>query len=354
MGYQVKADPRSEEQGSVDWDKWHEHVTTQLKCEKAKTRKGTIVGIYHFGKQAQPPTEYLLDPSNEIQSNNLANSEKTGSRVVRKETFYDNGKTLKDVDVVVTPVKDWESFSYVVEFSKFQVNKGEFFEGIEEGEKPFQILLAHPWFFEGKLDDRNVVTYQRLPTKKNFKDAQGRWSYKNTNNIYKMALAAELIEAGDPFHYDQRGDLLGKTFQFSLQVGKNKGGYFNTAIKYVGGLSEDDEAPVVDPDDIFGLDFDSPNPPEAIKALHPQADRVLLNTLRTAVNFEGSKIQADLLEHGVISINAGAPESTPPEQGAEEAVKSSVSHPTEPDDNSQEGAASGGGGVNDFDSDIPF
>lgn len=103
-----------------------------------------------------------------------------------------------------------------------------------------------------------------------------------------MAVGAKIIENGKPFLPDDIDQLLG-VLQFDVQIFKeNKGKkYFTENIKFASGLGRNQKAiePLSDP---FLIQFDDEN--EHLSEVRSH----VLNTIRQASNFEGSKIQKQL------------------------------------------------------------
>ena len=54
----------------------------------------------------------------------------------------------------------------------------------------------------------------------------GRSSCQTTKTFYQMAVGAKLVEKVKPFLPDNIGQLIGKAFQFEVQVGFNDKGYY--------------------------------------------------------------------------------------------------------------------------------
>lgn len=115
--------------------------------------------------------------------------------------------------------------SYIVDFPSIIADKGQFF-----GEdKPLPLRMYSGGSFYNTFQKKELVQ-NLLPLRK--------WSNINSDKsgkpifsltyfwLHKMAVAAKLVKIGEPFGPDRVDELLGKTLQFKVQVGRNDKGYY--------------------------------------------------------------------------------------------------------------------------------
>ena len=112
-----------------------------------------------------------------------------------------------------------------------------------------------------------------------------------------MGAALDLLNEHKLLKVDRLGEMLGKPLQFKMQVWnkptKNGGTWYTEDIKFVSEVPEGLQVPEFDESLIHGINFDERNDPETVK--HLRSD--IVNTIKRAVNYEGSEVQKDFEEH---------------------------------------------------------
>lgn len=77
-----------------------------------------------------------------------------------------------------------------------------------------------------------------------------KWSMATNSSLYKMAVAAKIINQGDAFLPQDADKLLGKTLQFKTQVFFNRGkdgkDYYTEKLAFATGLTRDQAEKQVD------------------------------------------------------------------------------------------------------------
>ena len=166
------------------------------------------------------------------------------------------------------------------------------------------------------------------PTPLKINKSTGDWSFDKKHLLHKMAVASKLIKPDDVFLPDSIDKLLGKSFQWEVQIFmkqvKDKQ-YYTEFVKYLGGLGRSQSAcePENEP---FLIEFDGDLTPEKMQNLRSH----VINTIKQANNYEGSKIQ-EYLENGS--------SSKPAEQSTKKETPAKVSKPSkvvEEDDDGSE------------------
>ena len=125
---------------------------------------------------------------------------------------------------------------------------------------------------------------------------------------------AKLIETGKAFNPSRIDELLGKSLQFEIQVfmkpHKNGKSYYTEKLKYVGGLGRGQQP--LSLDKTYMIEFNGDNDVEGLKQLRNH----VVNTIKNATNYQGSKIQQqleNLSNGGSTSTGDNRPDnSTPP------------------------------------------
>ncbi|MOA12536.1 hypothetical protein D3C78_1325420 [compost metagenome] len=167
------------------------------------------------------------------------------------------------------------------------IDSSEFFKGNEP--RPLRIYMGGKFYIPGV----GMVVARTIPLKLNKK--LGNWSMAQTNVLHKMAKDAKLIKPDECFLPQEIDKLLGKAYQFEAQVFMKKGNngkeFFTDYIKYVGALGRGQATPELEAEPVM-IQFNGDNEERALKELGSH----VVNTIRQAQNFEGSKIQEQLEE----------------------------------------------------------
>jgi hypothetical protein len=113
-----------------------------------------------------------------------------------------------------------------------------------------------------------------------------------------MAVSSKLIEPDGVFKPEHIDQLLGKAYQFEVQVGfrkgKNGGEYYFESAKFVGALGRGNKTPeLLTEPCIVGMEDD--NSAQSLLNLRQH----VINTMKKALNWEDSKIKQQLKDlHG--------------------------------------------------------
>ena len=164
------------------------------------------------------------------------------------------------------------------------LDKGKFF-GEEEGKnvKPLRLWIGGQYWnkYQEKMLVQNVIP---LKVKNIADDGQPKkWSMATNSSLYKMAVAAKIINQGDAFLPQDADKLLGKTLQFKTQVFFNRGkdgkDYYTEKLAFATGLTRDQAEKQVD--STYLIQFNQENDPQALKELRKH----VVNTIENATNY---------------------------------------------------------------------
>jgi hypothetical protein len=262
----------------VDFEKLNEYVVSTAQLENRETLVGVVSMIVDIGTQEQPDAEVTFVGDEEDEKKAIAE---------KPQTYFKDGfdpETKKPVRLKCWAQKPIQSVAVAVDFPDIIVDKGQFFG--ESKPLPLRLWLGGQFY----IPDVGMVIGRPTPLKVNKK--LGDWSLDQKHLFYKMAVASKLIKPGEVFKPQQIDQLLGKAYQFEAQVffKENKGKkYYTEYIKFVSGLGRGQVEPelVVQP---MMIQFNKENDPSAIKDLRNH----VVNTLKRAVNYQGSAIQKQI------------------------------------------------------------
>lgn len=301
MAFRTNAVAKSDNSAKtqVNYEEMNSYVVETAGLQERETMIGYIAGIVDLGNQNMPDAEV---PFNGTEEDEAAEIEKNPG------TYFEDGidpVSKKKVRYKKWPQKPVQCVAIAVDVPDVILDKGQFFG--KSNPQPLRLWLGGTFY----IPSVGMVVGRPTPLKIN--KSSGEWSFDAKHLFYKMAVASKLIKAGEPFLPSSIDQLLGKAFQFDVQVffKESKGKkYYTEYIKFLGGLGRGQQQPEV-PDNLFLIEFDGDFTKEDTQNLRNH----VINTIKQANNYEGSKIQK-FLENG-----EGASEST---------EKSSTPAPTKP------------------------
>lgn len=326
MAFKVKKQERSESSGNasaVDWDAYHNYIVEKAKLQSQEVLIGYVAGIIDLGEQAQ-----------EDGKTPFAGTQEDEAEILEKfpNTYFEDGfdpVSKKPTRYKRWPQKPLQAVTLAIDFPDIMLNLGQLFGEEDSEEKPLRMYLGGQFYLQGQgmvVGRPLYLKYSNLSEDKK----HPIWSFDKKHTLYKMAVGAKLVENGSPFLPDDIDKLLGASLQFDVQVffKENKGKkYFTENIKFASGLGRGQNPinPVTEP---FLIQFDDDN-----KHLGEVRSHVL-NTIRQASNFEGSKIQKQL--EALHPVNKGEPKAeekpkSTPKPTEEKPVKAPVKEEPEED-----------------------
>ena len=271
----------------VDWEALNQHVIDAAGTQnESKAEIGIITGIIDLGLQVQED----------------ARMEWKGDAASEEEELAKNPnqyfETLPNDKGVPTRYKRWQvkpcqQVAITVDFPSILVNKGQFFGDENAQPLPLRMLLNGEFY----LKDVGKVVGKPYNIKE-VKQADGSWAFKNNTQLHKLAAATGVLNEKGFFKPGMLGNLIGKAALFDIQVFLKKGSdgksYFNENIKLSGKIPQImvPMIPEIDKSLLFGVNFKGEQDTAVLKNLRQS----VINTMKQAVNFEGSDIQKALGE----------------------------------------------------------
>lgn len=264
-----------------DYEAYNKYMVETCGLENEETLPGYISALIDLGIQEQPDAEVVFtgdeDDEAEIQAEFPDTYFKNGTD--------DKGKTVR---LKCWPQKPVPCVVLAVDFPDILVDKGQFF-GEPGVEKPLRLYLGGQFWNSSR---KQMEVGSSFPLRVNKK--LGAWSLATNSTLYKMAKDAGLVKEGEAFPPSKIDELLGQAFQFKAQVyfRESKGKeYYTETVKYAAklarGMAEPEQLtkPVL-------IQFGEDNPIEEVAEIRAH----VINTIKNASNFEGSKLKDQLEE----------------------------------------------------------
>ena len=322
----------------VDFKALEQHtIDTVGLSEEPESIVGIISGLYSLGKQKQQNAE----------------EDWTGSaeQLEKLEKFEGAERTQKyGKEILTYPKRDADQITFAIDFPDFPVSKAEFFGG-EPDPKPLRLVMGGEYMVNDGEKWTKILGKGWNLSITNIGTPEAKvWSFSKNSQVYKMAQAAGILRDNGAFLPEDLGNLLGKAVMFEVRIWNkpsNKDAskkYYTESIKFVGKVPRGFNVPALEDQYLHGVNFDGGNEPEHVKQLRA----TVKNTIKRAVNYEGSGIQKELeeLQSGGGNSGNSSPQasqqapSKQPEQTPAAPVKQAPVHNEPPE--------------LDFDSEIPF
>lgn len=327
MSFEVLSNNQSSgERPEVDWKAYNEYVVKTCNLRDPEPIVGIVSGIISLGTQAPQPSVYLKKDD----ENEKAELERSPyAHYEDREKFFSDGKWHNNVRVKVAPNKPQQLVALTIDFPDIMLDRGQFFGG-NDGEQPLRMLLGG----EFTINSERVVAspLSLKPTKSD--KTKGNWSLPFNSTLYKMARAAKVIDQDEPFLADKLDQLLGKAFQFTVQVCMNDAGYMVERCKFAAAIGRGQTVPAIDSDSLFLIQVSTKNSDSAIKQLK-RSPIAIRNSIKHSEQWDKGCTLKDQLE------------STDTSKPVEKEVKAVPSKPK------QESATASDDFLDGFD-DIPF
>ena len=291
----------TQDRPQIDFKALEDYVIKTVDCEQPETLNGVIVGIIDLGNQAIKDSEYDVDKGDENLTveeleakykdklvENFEGDAQFG-KITKFDLAYDNQLKSKVIKKFVKQ-KPQQCITYVVDFPDILVDKAQFF-GDESNPLPLRLYAGGNFF---NTYQKKELIQNPMPLKwsniNSDKSAKPIFSLALTSQLHKMAVASKIVKTGEPFTPDRVDELLGKTLQFKVQVGRNDKGYYFEKLGFVGAIQKKD----VPFEDIstFMVQFGEENDVEVLKQLR----RHVYNTMSNALNWGGDVLQKQALE----------------------------------------------------------
>lgn len=325
---------------TVDWAALDKYVVETAGLQSEEVLTGVISAVYDLGIQEQEDAKLEWKGTEEQEREEIA---KNGNTYFEDAYDYESKSTKRYKRYPQKPV---QSVAFSVDFPDIMIDKSPFFGG-ESSPKPLRLILGGEFVLKGGT--KIVAKPFPLVARKNDK-TNNKWSFPFNSTIYKMAAAAKLVQQGDPFTPQDVDKLLGVALQFKARVWF-KDGFYNEKCSFSAGLARGMTAPSIDESLLQLVQFDADNSDEQLKQLRIS----VRNTMARASDYEGSKLQAQLLKlfpnsRANTQNNAPSEPSEPSKaQGNAKPQAKAKEAPKAPDV-----AVSGNEPSSDFSDDIPF
>lgn len=257
-----------------EWDAINKYVVETVNIKRKEPIVGVISGIHDLGLQEQEKGDVELGP-NETEEYWL-------SKYPDTTFFKKDGKTYRQYPR--PPV--WK-VGITVDFPDILVNKEQFFGGDKDAPGlPLRLALNGEFLLPGGM---RVLARPLAAREVALDDSRSVYGISPNNVLHKMAVAANLIdtEKNEPFKLEQIGDLLGKAFQFEVQVNFNKDGYYSEYCKFAAAVSRSQKVTPLAPELMSSVFMDEENSEEVLKNLRAS----VRNTIMMATNYEDSAIR---------------------------------------------------------------
>ena len=320
MAFDAKPTGGDNTQSNVDWDAMNKEIVDICGTQKKKrSLVGVVSGVIDLGEQPQPDSEVKFDGTPEQEAAEIAKNSNTYFKTAEK--YFDNGKWLENVRLKCWPNKPRQSVAITVDFPQIMIDKGKYFGSSNPA--PLRLLLNGEFTVNGErgLGRLFPITWEKLEN--------GAWTIKRNTTLYKLAVAAGVVDDGEAMSGIDIPKLLGKAAQFEIQVKLNEsnGRYFmNEKIKFAGVIPEGLPIPELDEKFQYSFEFDKENDEEVVRQMRAS----IKNTIKRANNYKGNTVQAQIeaSEAPRTSVEASSGESNANPKG--EAKKPVKNAPTKP------------------------
>lgn len=320
---------------TVQWDELNKYVVETCKLQQPETMLGVISVMVDLGTQKQNDAEYDLEPEDKqltIEQLTEKYSLDIHEGKVRKFDKSFDSKTRSWVIRKFVPQQDRQSIVYAVDFPSIMLDKGKFF-GEEEGRnvKPLRLWIGGQYWnkYQEKMLVQNVIP---LKVKNIADDGQPKkWSMATNSSLYKMAVAAKIINQGEAFLPQDADKLLGKTLQFKTQVFFNRGKdgkeYYTEKLAFATGLTRDQAEKQVD--STYLIQFNQENDPQALKELRKH----VVNTIENATNYVNQETgEPSAIKRQLEALRSGSQGGETPKQETPKQPKPKVTPTTVPEE----------------------
>ena len=302
---------------TVNFEELNRYVVETCRLQQPETMLGVISVMVDLGTQKQNDAEYDLEPEDKqltIEQLTEKYSLDIHEGKIRKFDKSFDSKTRSWVIRKFVPQQDRQSIVYAVDFPSIMLDKGKFF-GEEEGKnvKPLRLWIGGQYWnkYQEKMLVQNVIP---LKVKNIADDGQPKkWSMATNSSLYKMAVAAKIINKGDAFLPQDADKLLGKTLQFKTQVFFNRGkdgkDYYTEKLAFATGLTRDQAEKQVD--NTYLIQFNQENDPQALKELRKH----VVNTIENATNYVNQETgEPSAIKRQLEALRSGSQDGESPKQ----------------------------------------
>lgn len=287
--------PSATDKPAVDYDALNRYVVEECKLQQPETMLGVISMIVDLGTQKQNDATYKLEGDDVgLTAEQLTvkyAKEIAEGKISKFADAYDNDSSSWLLQKFV-PQKPHQSIAYAVDFPDIMLDKGKFFGEDKPNPKPLRMWIGGQYWNKHIGEKGKMLVQNVIPLKVTKDDKITGWTMNPLSSMYKMALAAKLIQTDEAFLPENIDALLGKTLQFKAQIffkkGKDGKEYYTEKLTYAAGMARGQAERQLDA--TYLIQFKQDNDPQGLKELRGH----IVNTIQNATNYEGSAIQKQL------------------------------------------------------------
>jgi hypothetical protein len=292
MAFDNYAPAPSTDKPAVDYDALNRYVVEECKLQQPETMLGVISMIVDLGTQKQNDATYKLEGDDVgLTAEQLTvkyAKEIAEGKISKFADAYDSDSSSWLLQKFV-PQKPHQSIAYAVDFPDIMLDKGKFFGEDNPNPKPLRMWIGGQYWNKHIGEKGKMLVQNVIPLKVTKDDKITGWTMNPLSSMYKMALAAKLIQTDEAFLPENIDALLGKTLQFKAQIffkkGKDGKEYYTEKLAYAAGMARGQAERQLDA--TYLIQFKQDNDPQGLKELRGH----IVNTIQNATNYEGSAIQ---------------------------------------------------------------
>jgi len=271
-------------ESTIDFEAINRYRVEAAGLQDRETLGGRVAAVIDLGVQKQADAETTFTGTPEEEEAIMAEY---------PDTYFKDGidqDTKKEVRLKCWPQKPVQCVVLAIDFDDIIVDMAQAY-GEPSDPKPLRLYTGNQFFIQGQ----GMVVARPTPLRVVNLDKTRktkRWSLAQNNMLHKMAVAAKLIKADEPFLPDRIDELLGKAFQFDAQVYFKQSGqkeYFTEYLRFASALGRGQTVPELSTTPYI-VQFDEENPDSAITELRQH----VINTIKGAENYKGSVIEKQI------------------------------------------------------------
>lgn len=293
---------------TVDFDALNRYVVETCQLQQPETMLGVISVIVDLGTQKQQDAQYKLNDEDA----NLSIEQLTEKysldihegKIVKFDNAYDNDSKAWKIHKFVKQ-QDRQSIVYAVDFPDIMLDKGRFFGETEPNPKPLRLWIGGQYWNKYVGEKGKMLVQNVIPLKVTKDDKISGWTMNPKSSLYKMALAAKIINTGEAFLPQRVDELLGKTLQFKAQVFFNKAKdgkeYYTEKLAFAAGLARGQSERELE--NTYLIQFNQENSPVALKEVRKH----VINTIEQATNYTNQETGEDsVIKKQLESLRSGS------------------------------------------------
>lgn len=271
-------------ESTIDFEAINKYRVEAAGLQDRETLGGYVAAVIDLGVQKQADAETTFTGTPEEEEAIMAEY---------PDTYFKDGidqDTQKEVRLKCWPQKPVQCVVLAVDFPDIIVDMAQAY-GEPSNPQPLRLYTGNQFYIKGQ----GMIVARPTPLRVVNLDKSRKtkkWSLAQNNMLHKMAVAAKLIKADQPFLPDRIDELLGQAFQFEAQVFFKQSGqkeFFTEYLKFASPLGRGQSIAELTTTPQL-IQFDEENPDRAIIELRQH----VINTMKQAENFKGSVIEKQI------------------------------------------------------------